>query len=337
MTPASRPNAPILEVRNLTTALDLKLGRFMAVDDVSFELMAGETLGIVGESGSGKSMTALSILRLLPRPVATIVGGQVILDGEDLVTKTDAEMRRIRGREIGMILQDPHTSLNPVFTVGNQLIEALRIQDPSMPRRSLRERAVAALRAVRVAAPESRMENFPHQMSGGMKQRVVGAIAISGRPKVIIADEPTTALDVTIQLQYLQLLQELQAETGMAILFITHDFGIVAKLCHRIVVMYGGRVVENGPTEVVFDHPSHPYTQALLGSVPTVERKVDRLYAIEGQPPALTDQSPGCRFAPRCPFAFERCRKETPPDFEGKSGAGIETHAAACWLLEEGR
>jgi oligopeptide/dipeptide ABC transporter ATP-binding protein len=335
--PASRPNAPILEVRNLTTALDLKVGRFMAVDDVSFELMAGETLGIVGESGSGKSMTALSILRLLPRPVASIVGGQVILDGEDLVTKTDAEMRRIRGREIGMILQDPHTSLNPVFTIGNQLREALHIQDPNASRKSLAARAIAALKAVRVAAPEHRVKSYPHQMSGGMKQRVVGAIAISGRPKVIIADEPTTALDVTIQLQYLKLLEELQAETGMGILFITHDFGIVARLCHRIVVMYGGRIVESGPTEVVFDHPSHPYTEALLASVPTVERKVERLYAIEGQPPSLTSFGAGCRFAPRCPHAMPRCRTEVPPSFPGKSGQGPAVHTAACWLLEPER
>jgi oligopeptide/dipeptide ABC transporter ATP-binding protein len=328
---------PILRVENLKTALDISAGRFMVVDDVSFTLDAGETLGIVGESGSGKSMTALSILRLLPRPVGTIVGGRVILDGEDLLTKSEDEMRRIRGREIGMILQDPHTSLNPVFTIGNQLREALHIQDPSASRKSLKEKAIAALRAVRVAAPEHRVNTYPHQMSGGMKQRVVGAIAISGRPKVIIADEPTTALDVTIQLQYLKLLEELQAETGMGILFITHDFGIVARLCHRIVVMYGGRIVESGPTATVFDHPSHPYTEALLASVPTVERRVERLYAIEGQPPSLASFGAGCRFAPRCPHAMDRCRTETPPSFPGKSGLGVERHGAACWLLEEGR
>ena len=328
---------PILRVENLQTALDVSAGRFMVVDDVSFTLDAGETLGIVGESGSGKSMTALSILRLLPRPVGTIVGGRVILDGEDLLTKSEEEMRRIRGREIGMILQDPHTSLNPVFTIGNQLREALHIQDPKASRQTLKERAIAALRAVRVAAPEHRVNTYPHQMSGGMKQRVVGAIAISGRPKVIIADEPTTALDVTIQLQYLKLLEELQAETGMGILFITHDFGIVAKLCHRIVVMYGGRIVESGPTATVFDHPSHPYTEALLASVPTVERRVERLYAIEGQPPSLSSFGDGCRFAPRCPHAMDRCRTTTPPSLPGKSGLGVERHAAACWLLEEGR
>ena len=325
---------PILRVENLRTALDTSAGRFVVVDDVSFELHAGETLGIVGESGSGKSMTALSIVRLLPRPVGKAVGGRVMLDGEDLLVKSEEEMRRIRGREIGMILQDPHTSLNPVFTIGNQLREALHLQDPRASRRTLKERAIAALRTVRVAAPEHRVDTYPHQMSGGMKQRVVGAIAISGRPKVIIADEPTTALDVTIQLQYLDLLEELQAETGMGILFITHDFGIVAKLCHRIVVMYGGRIVESGPTTTVFDHPSHPYTRALLDSVPSVERRVERLYAIEGQPPSLTSFGAGCRFAPRCPHAMERCRKEVPPSFAGKSGKGSNQHAAACWLLE---
>jgi oligopeptide/dipeptide ABC transporter ATP-binding protein len=200
--------------------------------------------------------------------------------------------------------------------------------------RFVQEASTAALKAVRVAAPEHRVKSYPHQMSGGMKQRVVGAIAISGRPKVIIADEPTTALDVTIQLQYLKLLEELQAETGMGILFITHDFGIVARLCDRIVVMYGGRIVESGPTEVVFDHPSHPYTEALLASVPTVERKVERLYAIEGQPPSLTSFGAGCRFAPRCPHAMPRCRVEVPPSFPGKSGQGPAVHIAACWLLE---
>jgi oligopeptide/dipeptide ABC transporter ATP-binding protein len=332
--PASPGDAPVLTVDNLSTALDMKLGRFMAVDGVSFELRAGETLGIVGESGSGKSMTALSILRLLPRPAARIVGGRVILDGEDLTTKTEEEMRAIRGRAISMILQDPHTSLNPVFTIGDQLREALRIQDPTAPRRSLKERAIAVLKAVRVAAPEQRVDSYPHQMSGGMKQRVVGAIAISGRPKVIIADEPTTALDVTIQLQYLKLLEEMQAETGMGILFITHDFGIVARLCHRIVVMYGGRILESGPTAVVFDHPSHPYTEALLASVPTVERKVERLYAIDGQPPSLTSFGPGCRFAPRCPHAMPRCRADVPPSFPGRSSQGPAVHTAACWLLE---
>ena len=325
----------VLRVEQLLTVIETATARFPVVDGVSFELHRGETLGIVGESGSGKSMTALSIVRLLPRPVGKTIGGRILLDGEDLLTKSEEEMRRIRGREIGMILQDPHTSLNPVFTIGNQILEALRLQDGSASRRTLNERAIDSLRAVRVAAPEHRINSYPHQMSGGMKQRVVGAIAITGRPKVIIADEPTTALDVTVQLQYLKLLQELQAETGMGILFITHDFGIVAKLCHRIVVMYGGRVAETGPTEAVFDHPSHPYTKALLDSVPTVERRVERLYAIKGQPPTLADLGPGCRFAPRCPDVMPRCRTEVPVHFAGKSGKGKSTHSAACWLLEE--
>ena len=224
---------------------------------MSFSLREGETLGIVGESGCGKTMTALSLLRLIPRPAARIVSGEIILNGENLVEKTDKEMRQIRGREISMILQDPQTSLNPVFTIGNQILEALGIHQ-SGGRKEMVSRAIDALRGVRVAAPERRMEDFPHQMSGGMKQRVIGAIAISCAPKVIIADEPTTALDVTIQLQYLRLLKEIQAETGLAIIFITHDFGIVARMCDRVAVMYAGRVVEDAGVRDLFNNPQHP-------------------------------------------------------------------------------
>jgi len=271
------------------------------VDGVSFSLRQGETLGIVGESGCGKTMTALSLLRLIPKPAARIVSGQIILDGEDIVGKSDNEMREIRGRKISMILQDPQTSLNPVFTIGNQLIEALGIHQRS-PRKQMITRAVDALKNVRVAAPERRLEDFPHQMSGGMKQRVIGAIAISSGPKVIIADEPTTALDVTIQLQYLRLLKDIQAETGLAIIFITHDFGIVARMCDRVAVMYAGRIVESAGVRDLFNKPKHPYTQALMASVPQMER-TDRLFAIDGQPPALYALPPGCRFAARCQHA----------------------------------
>ena len=325
----------VLRVENLVTVIETSVAQFPVVDGISFELHQGETLGIVGESGSGKSMTALSIVRLPPRPVGKIIGGRILLDGDDLLTKSEEEMRMIRGREIGMILQDPHTSLNPVFTIGNQIREALRLQSGAASRAILDERAIDALRKVKVAAPEHRISSYPHQMSGGMKQRVVGAIALSGLPKVIIADEPTTALDATVQLQYLKLLQELQADTGMAILFITHDFGIVAKLCHRIAVMYGGRIMETGPTEAIFDYPSHPYTKALLSSVPTVTRRVERLYAIEGQPPTLADLGPGCPFAPRCPHVMPRCRTEAPAHFAGKSGNDVSTHSVACWLFDE--
>jgi oligopeptide/dipeptide ABC transporter ATP-binding protein len=324
----------LLEVDDLHTHLVTKAGVLRAVDGVSFQLYAGETLGIVGESGSGKSMTALSILRVVPKPAARIVQGRVLLDGEDLLKKSDEEMRRLRGRDIAMILQDPQTSLNPVFTIGNQIVEALRIHGQRAPRRRLLARAIEVLRQVRVAAPEHRVKAYPHQMSGGMKQRVVGAIAMSCQPRIIIADEPTTSLDVTIQAQYLRLLQDLQRETGLAMLFITHDFGIVAKLCQRLLVMYAGRIVESGPVRAIFDRPSHPYTQALLGSVPSIDIKVARLVSIEGQPPALWDLPQGCRFAPRCPYADQRCREAYPPEF--RSPDGDPDHVASCWRLEEG-
>jgi len=318
----------ILDVQDLHTYCFTRWGVVKAVNGVNFHLRQGETLGIVGESGCGKSMTALSLLRLVPRPVARVVQGKILLEGENLLDKTEREMRDIRGERLSMILQDPQTSLNPVFTVGNQLREAIsshRKEDS----KSLLARAIHALRQVRVAAPEQRVDDYPHQMSGGMKQRVVGAIALSCEPRVIIADEPTTSLDVTIQAQYLRLLREIQEETGLSIIFITHDFGIVAKMCDRVIVMYAGRVVERGPVRDIFNHPSHPYTQALLNSVPVMEERPERLYAIEGQPPALWDLPPGCRFAPRCPYAEARCEEEYPPQFEVSEG-----HSADCWRLE---
>ena len=324
---ASNFGDTVLEVKDLHTYFFNRWGTTKAVDGVSFSLREGETLGIVGESGCGKTMTALSLLRLIPRPAARIVSGEIILDGENLVEKTDKEMRQIRGRKISMILQDPQTSLNPVFTIGNQILEALGIHQ-SGGRKELVNRAVDALRGVRVAAPERRMEDFPHQMSGGMKQRVIGAIAISCAPKVIIADEPTTALDVTIQLQYLRLLKEIQAETGLAIIFITHDFGIVARMCDRVAVMYAGRVVEDAGVRDLFNNPQHPYTQTLMASVPQMER-TDRLYAIEGQPPALYDLPEGCRFAERCQHAQDICRRDYPAVTNVKQG-----HTANCWMLD---
>jgi oligopeptide/dipeptide ABC transporter ATP-binding protein len=318
----------ILEVEDLHTYCFTRWGVVKAVDGVSFSLRQGEALGIVGESGCGKTMTALSLLRLTPRPVARIVKGAIRLQGENLVDKSEKEMRAIRGRRISMILQDPQTSLNPVFTVGNQLVEAIKIHHKD-GRRSLARRAIDSLKQVRVAAPERRVQDYPHQISGGMKQRVVGAIAISSEPKVIIADEPTTSLDVTIQAQYLRLLREIQEETNLALIFITHDFGIVAKMCDRVMVMYAGRAVETGPVREIFNKPSHPYTQALLRSVPTMDDDVERLAQITGQPPALWDLPPGCRFAARCPHVEDRCRREYPPAFA--IGAG---HTADCWLLE---
>ncbi len=318
----------VLEVKDLHTYFFNRWGTVKAVDGVNFSLRQGETLGIVGESGCGKTMTALSLMRLNPKPASRIIDGQIMLDGEDILQRTEKDMREVRGRKISMILQDPQTSLNPVYTIGNQLVEALvHRQDLH---RDLKREAEQSLRNVRVAAPRRRLDDFPHQMSGGMKQRVVGAIAMACDPMVIIADEPTTALDVTIQLQYLRLLKDIQAETGMSIIFITHDFGIVARMCDRVVVMYAGRVVEEGPVRGIFNNPSHPYTEALIGSVPKMEERVERLYQIEGQPPALYDLPVGCRFADRCRYAQDRCLEDYPPFYD----VG-ENQRAACWRLDE--
>jgi oligopeptide/dipeptide ABC transporter ATP-binding protein len=321
---------PVLEVEDLKTYFFTRTGVVKAVDGVSFSLLPGETLGIVGESGSGKSMTSLSIMGLVPQPAGRIMGGRILFQGEDLLQKTQAELQKIRGREICMILQDPMTSLNPVYTVGNQLIETIRQGRPQERGSGLRSRAIELLQKVKIAAPESRMGNYPHQMSGGMRQRVVGAIALAGAPKVLIADEATTSLDATIQYQYLMLLKELQQETGMAIIFITHDFGIVAKMCDRVAVMYAGKVAELASVRDLFNHPSHPYTEALMRSVPNVDEEVEFLYSIEGQPPGLDDLPPGCTFAPRCPYVFERCHQEFPTSVSvGKD------HTATCWKLLE--
>jgi oligopeptide/dipeptide ABC transporter ATP-binding protein len=320
----------ILEVRDLHTYFYLRRGVVKAVDGVSFTLHRGEVLGLVGESGCGKSMTALSVMRLLPKGAARTIQGQVLLGGEDILTRTPREMREIRGSRMSMILQDPQTSLNPVFTIGDQLREAIFRRTQGRNSDVMRE-AIAALRRVDIAAPEQRIGQYPHQMSGGMKQRVVGAIAMSGRPEVMIADEPTTALDVTIQLQYLKLLKRLQQDSGMAILFITHDFGVVARMCDRVAVMYAGRIVECGPVRQVFEAPSHPYTQALIASVPKITGTTGRLTTIEGQPPSLMDLPPGCRFAPRCRYADQRCRERYPGTFEvGRN------HTADCWRLAPG-
>jgi len=317
----------VLDVRDLQTHFFLRRGVVKAVDGVSFSLRRGEVLGLVGESGCGKSLTALSLMRLLPKGGARTIHGEVLLNGDDILTRTPREMREIRGRKISMVLQDPQTSLNPVFTIGDQLREAI-FRRSRARRRDLTREAIEALRRVDISAPEQRIGQFPHQMSGGMKQRVVGAIAISGQPEVLIADEPTTALDVTIQLQYLKLLKRLQQETGMAILFITHDFGVVARMCDRVAVMYAGRIVECGPVAEVFDNPSHPYTQALIASVPKMTGSTARLYTIEGQPPSLMDLPVGCRFAARCPHAEERCEIAYPPSF-----AVGAAHTADCWRM----
>ncbi len=318
---------PVLKVEDLRTHFFTRSGVVKAVDGISFEVGRGETLGIVGESGSGKSMTAWSILGLVPQPAGKIVGGKIMYLGEDLLQKDESEMREIRGKGICMVMQDPLTSLNPVFTIGNQLIESLKM-DNKDSKPTLIQKATQLLANVRIPAPESRLSVFPHQMSGGMRQRVVGAIAMARSPNVLIADEPTTSLDATIQLQYLQLLKEIQAETGAAILFITHDFGVVARMCDRVAVMYAGKIVEQASVLELFDNPQHPYTEALLKSVPDLNEDVDFLPSIEGQPPTLDDLPEGCSFAPRCPYAFDKCNV-----YPGESSVG-EDHVASCWRLD---
>jgi len=318
---------PLLELRNLSTHYVSARGTRVvrAVDEVSLSLEAGSTLGIVGESGSGKSTLALTILRLLP-PAARITGGEILFEGEDLRTKSDVEMRRIRGKRIAMILQDPMASLNPLFTIGDQVAEPLRVHE-NAGRAGAWSRAKDLLKAVRISAPESRVGEYPHQMSGGMRQRIVGAIAISCSPRLLIADEPTTSLDLTIQAQYLNLLRDLQRQHELALIFITHNLGIVAKMCDQVAVMYAGRLVEWGPVTRIFDAPAHPYTQALLGSIPRMGDARARLTAIEGQPPDLAAPPSGCAFHPRCPQAMTQCREQTPPET-----VLAPRHTTRCWL-----
>ena len=319
---------PVLKVEDLQTYFFTRNGIVKAVDGISFELQPGETLGIVGESGSGKSMTAWSILGLVPKPAGRIVGGRILYQGENLLDKSDSEMQQIRGSGICMVMQDPLTSLNPVFNIGNQILECLRM-NKDRPANSLRDQAVNLLARVRIPAPEARIVAFPHQMSGGMRQRVVGAIAISRSPNLLIADEPTTSLDATIQLQYLRMLKEIQAQTGAAIIFITHDFGIVARMCDRVAVMYAGKIVEQSDVMQLFDNPGHPYTEALLRSVPDLDISIDVLPSIEGQPPSLDNLPEGCSFAPRCPYVFDKC-SEYPPAFS----VGAD-QVARCWRYHD--
>jgi oligopeptide/dipeptide ABC transporter ATP-binding protein len=320
-------NGPLLDVRGLTTHYVSARGTRVtrAVEDVSFSLQAGETLGVVGESGSGKTTLAISLLRLMP-PAARIVSGQILFEGEDLLTKPEREIRRIRGKKIAMILQDPMASLNPLFTVGDQVSEPIRVHD-GMPRGRAWTKARDLLKAVRIPAADARVKEYPHQMSGGMRQRIVGAIAISCEPRLLIADEPTTSLDLTIQAQYLNLLRDLQRRHGLAMIFITHNLGIVAKMCDRVVVMYAGRIVESGPVRTIFSAPAHPYTAALLESIPRMTDGRARLTAIDGQPPDLIALPSGCAFHPRCPSAMDRCRNETP----GEVVLG-GSQTTRCWL-----
>src|ERR1700732_3315373 len=317
----------LLELENLSTHYVSARGTRVvrAVEGVSLRVEAGETLGIVGESGSGKTTLALTILRLLP-PAARITSGKLLFEGEDLLKKSEGEMRRVRGKRIAMILQDPMASLNPLFTIGDQVAEPIRVHEGAT-RRAAWKRAGDLLKAVRIPSPQTRLHQHPHEMSGGMRQRIVGAIGISCEPRLLIADEPTTSLDLTIPAQYLSLLRELQREYRLALIFITHNLGIVAKMCDQLAVMYAGRVVESGPVSQIFNSPAHPYTVALLNSIPRMTDDAQRLTAIEGQPPVLAALPPGCSFAPRCPRAFDRCREAAPPEFSETRG-----RTARCWL-----
>jgi len=317
---------PVIEVKDLHTHLVTRWGTVKAVDGVSFSVGESETLGLVGESGSGKSMTCLSIVRLVPRPAARIVSGEVLLDGEDLLARSEREMQRIRGRKVAMILQDPMSSLNPVFSVGMQVREPVAAYH-GLRGRALGRRAAELLAAVKIPSPAARLRAFPHQLSGGMRQRVVGAMAIAAPPRLLIADEPTTSLDLTIQAQYLALLKELQERHRLAMIFVTHNLGIVARMCDRVAVMYAGRIVEMGPVRELFTAPAHPYTRALMESVPRLGARRELLTAIDGQPPDLAKLPPGCAFAPRCANVMERCRVEAPPEIAVSAG-----HATRCWL-----
>ena len=333
--PAAVNAKTVLEVEGLKTYFFVRQGIVKAVDDISFSLKAGEKLAIVGESGCGKSMTALSILRLVPDPPGRIVAGSVRLEGRDLLKLSDADMRRVRGNQISMIFQEPMTSLNPVLSIGNQISEAVMLHQ-NLTRGDAFDRAVEMLKLVKIPEPARRAREYPHQLSGGMRQRAMTAMALACNPHVLLADEPTTALDVTIQAQILDLILELQERLGTAVVLITHDLGVVAETAQRVIVMYGGKVVEEASVEEIFFNPMHPYTQGLLAAVPHLaamsgaEPAHHRLREIPGMVPALVNLPKGCTFAPRCPFASDVCRNEYPP-YETK-GAG---HGIACWHADK--
>jgi peptide/nickel transport system ATP-binding protein len=317
----------MLEVSHLTTVFDLPSGPAAAVDDVSFEIRSGETLGLVGESGSGKSVTALSIMRLV-QPPGRIAGGQIRFNGRDLLTLSESDMRKVRGAEISLIFQEPMTALNPVFTIGDQIGEALLVHGLTT-RRQAKYRAIELLEAVRIPSAEARVKDYPHQLSGGMRQRVLIAMAIACKPSLVVADEPTTALDVTIQAEILDLLREMKTTLNLSLLLITHDLGVVAETADRVAIMYAGRIVEHGPVRSIIRSPQHPYTRGLLASLPGGERG-QRLRAIEGSVPVLGAFPTGCAFHPRCPDRFEPCHG-TPP---GEYAVG-EAHGVRCYLHDE--
>jgi oligopeptide/dipeptide ABC transporter ATP-binding protein len=319
----------LLELRGLTTAFQTARGELSAIEDISFELNAGEILGIVGESGSGKSVTALTIMGLLPQPPARIAAGSVRFAGEELTTASPNRMEKIRGAGISMVFQEPMTSLNPVFTIGEQIMETVRAHE-RMSASAQRERAIEMLDRVGIASATKRLNDYPHQLSGGQRQRVMIAMSLACRPKLLIADEPTTALDVTIQAQVLDLLMDLRDELGMAIMIITHNIGVIAEVADRVLVMYAGRIVEQSPAADLFDAPQHPYTKGLLACVPTLQQDRHRLIAIPGSLPEPARRPPGCRFAPRCTYRIEACRKAIPPLVVRR-----EHRAVACIRADE--
>jgi oligopeptide transport system ATP-binding protein len=319
----------LLRVEGLRTYFFQRRAVLKAVDGVSFTVREGEAVGLVGESGSGKTMTCLSIMRLVPRPGARIVEGSIWFQDQNLLQLPEHEMRQYRGHKIAMIMQDPQTSLNPVYTVGEQVAEPVRLHLKERGQRVL-ERVLESLQAVRIPRPELRLKQYPHQFSGGMRQRVVAAMGLTTYPQLLIADEPTTSLDVTIQAQFLALIRELQQESGTSVIWVTHDLGIVAQMCDRVNVMYAGRIVESAGVRKIYKAPQHPYTKALLESVPVMGVKRDRLYQIEGQPPDLRSIPSGCPFWPRCPAAMDICREQYPP--RTSTGGDDFVH---CWLAEK--
>ncbi len=318
---------PVLDVRGLKTIFQTRAGDVHAVNDVSFALKPGELLGVVGESGSGKSVTMMSLLGLLPSPPAQVERGSVTFDGKNLLQVDPETLRQVRGGKIGFVFQDPMTSLNPVFNVGNQIMEPLR-KHMGLNKRQAAVRAKELLELVGIPDAAQRLKDYPHQFSGGMRQRVMIAIALACDPKVLIADEPTTALDVTIQAQILDLMKDLRSKLGMAVIWITHDLGVIAGIADRVIVMYGGQVVEHAPVKELFKNPQHPYTRALLKTIPTIHgERAARLTIIEGQPPIMMDAPSACPFRDRCDVAFDRCQQENPPRYDLGNG-----HDAACFF-----
>ncbi|MBC7081923.1 MAG: ABC transporter ATP-binding protein [Firmicutes bacterium] len=315
----------LLEVRDLKTYFYTEDGVVPAVDGVSFSVEKGETIGIVGESGCGKSVTSLSVMRLIPNPPGKIIGGEIIFEGENILEKSEAEMRHIRGNEISMIFQEPMTSLNPVFTIGDQIMEAIMLHQ-KVGKREARKKTIEMLKLVGIPSAEKRVDEYPHQMSGGMRQRVMIAMALSCNPKLLIADEPTTALDVTIQAQILDLMLKLKEDLGTAIMLITHDLGVIAETVNKVVVMYAGKIVESADVVSIFKKPEHPYTLGLLGSIPKVNEDRERLQVIEGVVPNPFDMPTGCRFHPRCSFVRDICKEEEPELVDVEDG-----HQVRCW------